>query len=84
MFDIKPSDIFWCTADIGWVTGHSYIIYGPMMNAATIVLFEGIPTYPAADRFWRIVEKYKVNIIYTASYRYSQLDALWRGIACQT
>lgn len=66
VFDIKPSDIFWCTADIGWVTGHSYTIYGPMMNAASIVLFEGTPTYPAADRFWSIVEKYKVNIIYTA------------------
>ena len=66
VFDIKPSDIFWCTADVGWVTGHSYTIYGPMMNAASIVLFEGIPTYPAADRFWSIVEKYKVNIIYTA------------------
>jgi len=66
VFDIKPSDIFWCTADVGWVTGHSYTIYGPMMNAASIVLYEGIPTYPAADRFWSIVEKYKVNIIYTA------------------
>ncbi|OLE04601.1 MAG: acetate--CoA ligase [Ktedonobacter sp. 13_1_20CM_4_53_11] len=66
VFDIKPSDVFWCTADIGWVTGHSYTIYGPMTNAASIVLFEGIPTYPAADRFWSIVEKYKVNIIYTA------------------
>jgi len=66
VFDIKPSDIFWCTADIGWVTGHSYTIYGPMMNAVTIVLFEGTPTYPAADRFWSIVERFKVNIIYTA------------------
>jgi acetyl-CoA synthetase len=66
VFDLKASDVFWCTADVGWVTGHSYTIYGPMMNAATIVLFEGIPTYPAADRFWSIVEKYKVNIIYTA------------------
>ena len=66
VFDIKPSDVFWCTADIGWVTGHSYIVYGPLMNAATGVLFESIPTYPAADRFWAVVEKYKVNIIYTA------------------
>jgi len=66
VFDVKPSDVFWCTADIGWVTGHSYIVYGPLMNAATCVLFEGIPTYPAADRFWAIVEKYKVNTIYTA------------------
>jgi acetyl-CoA synthetase len=66
VFDIKPTDVFWCTADIGWVTGHSYIVYGPLMNAATGVLFESIPTYPAADRFWAVVEKYKVNIIYTA------------------
>ena len=66
VFDIKPSDVFWCTADIGWVTGHSYIVYGPLMNAATGVLFESIPTYPAPDRFWAVVEKYKVSIIYTA------------------
>src|SRR5947209_8815180 len=66
VFDIKPSDIFWCTADIGWVTGHSYIVYGPLMNASTGVLFESIPTYPAPDRFWEVVEKYKVNTIYTA------------------
>jgi acetyl-CoA synthetase len=66
VFDIKPSDVFWCTADIGWVTGHSYIVYGPLMNAATGILFEGIPTYPAADRFWEIVEKFKVTIFYTA------------------
>src|SRR3984893_1898932 len=66
VFDIKPSDVFWCTADIGWVTGHSYIVYGPLMNAATGVLFEGTPTYPHPDRFWSIVEKYKVSIIYTS------------------
>jgi acetyl-CoA synthetase len=66
VFDIKPSDVFWCTADIGWVTGHSYIIYGPLMNAATNILFEGIPTYPAPDRFWEVVEKYKATIFYTA------------------
>jgi len=66
VFDIKPSDVFWCTADIGWVTGHTYGIYGPLMNGATSVLFEGIPTYPAADRWWSIVEKYKVTILYTA------------------
>ena len=66
VFDIKPNDIFWCTADIGWVTGHTYIVYGPLMNAATSVLFEGIPTYPAPDRFWSIVEKYKVSIIYSS------------------
>ena len=66
VFDIKPSDVYWCTADIGWVTGHSYIIYGPLMNAATCILYEGIPTYPAPDRWWEIVEKYKATILYTA------------------
>jgi acetyl-CoA synthetase len=66
VFDIKPSDVYWCTADVGWVTGHSYTIYGPLMNAATSILFEGIPTYPAPDRFWEIVEKHKATIIYTA------------------
>jgi acetyl-CoA synthetase len=66
VFDMKPSDVYWCTADVGWVTGHSYTIYGPLMNAATSILFEGIPTYPAPDRFWEIVEKHKATIIYTA------------------
>jgi acetyl-CoA synthetase len=66
VFDIKPDDVYWCTADIGWVTGHSYIIYGPMMNATTGILFEGIPTYPAPDRFWSVVERYKATIFYTA------------------
>jgi len=66
VFDVKESDVFWCTADVGWVTGHSYIIYGPLMNGTTNVLFEGIPTYPAPDRFWSIVEKYKVTTIYTS------------------
>ncbi len=66
VFDIKPSDVFWCTADVGWVTGHSYTIYGPLMNGATSILFEGIPTYPAADRWWSIVEKYQVTTLYTA------------------
>lgn len=66
VFDLKPNDIFWCTADVGWVTGHSYVIYGPLANGVTSVLYEGIPTYPNPDRFWSIVEKYKVTIIYTA------------------
>lgn len=66
VFDIKDSDVFWCTADVGWVTGHSYIIYGPLMNGTTSVLFEGVPTYPAPDRFWSIVEKYKVTTLYTS------------------
>jgi acetyl-CoA synthetase len=66
VFDVKENDIYWCTADVGWVTGHSYIIYGPLMNGTTNVLFEGIPTYPAPDRFWSIVEKYKVTTLYTS------------------
>ncbi|MEI6045407.1 MAG: acetate--CoA ligase [Chloroflexota bacterium] len=66
VFDIKPDDVFWCTADVGWVTGHSYVIYGPLMNAATSIVFEGIPTYPAPDRWWQIIEKYKITILYTA------------------
>lgn len=66
VFQYKPGDIHFCTADIGWITGHSYIVYGPLSAGATSLMFEGIPTYPDAGRFWQIVEKYKVNIIYTA------------------
>ena len=66
IFNYKPKDIYWCTADIGWVTGHSYIIYGPLSNGATTIMFEGIPTYPDSSRWWQIVDKYKVNIFYTA------------------
>jgi len=66
IFDYHPEHLYWCTADIGWVTGHTYIVYGPLVNAATSVLFEGVPSYPAPDRFWTIVEKYGVNIFYTA------------------
>ena len=66
IFNYKPKDIYWCTADIGWVTGHSYIIYGPLSNGATTIMFEGIPTYPDNSRWWQIVDKYKVNIFYTA------------------
>ncbi len=66
VFDLKPSDVFWCTADVGWVTGHSYIVYGPMSNAATQVIYEGAPDHPQRDRFWKIIEKYKVSIFYTA------------------
>jgi len=66
IFDYHPKDIYWCTADIGWITGHSYIVYGPLSNAATSLMFEGVPTYPKPDRFWQIVEKFKVNIFYTA------------------
>ena len=66
IFDYKKNDIYWCTADIGWVTGHSYIIYGPLSNGATTIMFEGVPNYPDTSRWWQIVDKYKVNIFYTA------------------
>ncbi len=66
IFDYHEKDVFWCTADIGWITGHSYIIYGPLANGATTIMFEGVPFYPEPDRFWEIVEKHKVSIFYTA------------------
>lgn len=66
IFDLKEEDTYWCTADIGWVTGHSYIVYGPLANGATSLMYEGAPDYPDKDRFWAIVEKYRVNILYTA------------------
>jgi acetyl-CoA synthetase len=66
VFDYKEKEVFWCTADIGWITGHSYLIYGPLTNGATTVMFESVPTYPDAGRFWKIVEKFNVNIFYTA------------------
>ncbi len=66
VFDVKDDDVYWCTADIGWITGHSYIVYGPLANAVTNVMYEGAPDYPKPDRWWEIVEKYKVTILYTA------------------
>ena len=66
VFDIKEDDVYWCTADIGWVTGHSYVVYGPLANGATVVMYEGAPDWPAKDRFWQIVERYGVTIFYTA------------------
>ncbi len=66
VFDLKDDDVYWCTADIGWVTGHSYIVYGPLQNGATALMYEGAPNHPAADRFWQIIERHKVNIFYTA------------------
>ncbi len=66
VFDLKDDDTYWCTADIGWVTGHSYIVYGPLANGASVVMYEGAPNWPEPDRFWRIVEKYRVTIFYTA------------------
>jgi acetyl-CoA synthetase len=65
-FDYQQGDVYWCTADIGWVTGHSYIVYGPLANGATTLMFEGIPTYPDASRFWQVIDKHQVNIFYTA------------------
>jgi acetyl-CoA synthetase len=66
VFDYRPGDIYWCTADCGWVTGHSYVVYGPLSNRATTIMFEGVPNYPDFGRFWQVVEQHKVNIIYTA------------------
>jgi len=66
IFDVHDNDVYWCTADIGWVTGHSYIVYGPLANGATSLVFEGVPTYPDSGRFWQVVEKFKVSIFYTA------------------
>ena len=66
VFDIKEEDVYWCTADVGWVTGHSYIVYGPLANGTTVVMYEGAPNHPKEDRFWEIVEKYKVTVFYTA------------------
>jgi acetyl-CoA synthetase len=66
VFDYHDGDIYWCTADVGWVTGHSYIVYGPLANGATTLMFEGVPNYPDASRFWQIIDKHRVNIFYTA------------------
>lgn len=66
VFDLKDEDIYWCTADVGWITGHSYIVYGPMANGATVLMYEGAPNYPDFNRFWDIIERHKVNILYTA------------------
>jgi len=66
VFDYKPGEVYWCTADVGWVTGHSYIVYGPLSNGATTLMFEGVPNYPDNSRFWQVVDKHKVNIFYTA------------------
>ena len=73
IFNYNDGDIYWCTADIGWITGHSYIIYGPLSNGATTLMFEGVPNYPDFSRFWQIVDKHKVNIFYTAPVSYTHL-----------
>jgi len=75
VFQYNEGDLYWCTADIGWITGHSYIIYGPLLSGATTVMFEGVPTYPDAGRFWEIVEKNKINIFYTAPTAIRALEA---------
>src|SRR5438105_13021271 len=66
VFDLHEEDVYWCTADIGWVTGHSYVVYGPLANGATVVMYEGAPDWPQKDRFWSIVERHGVTILYTA------------------
>lgn len=76
IFDYQEGEIYWCTADIGWITGHSYMIYGPLCNGATTLLFEGVPTYPDAGRFWQVVDKHQVNIFYTAPTALRALMAL--------
>lgn len=79
VFQYTPGDVYWCTADIGWVTGHSYMVYGPLLAGATTLLFEGIPTYPDAGRFWDIIDKHKVNIFYTAPTAIRALQAFGTG-----
>jgi acetyl-CoA synthetase len=79
VFQYTPGDVYWCTADIGWVTGHSYMVYGPLLAGATTLLFEGIPTYPHAGRFWEIIDKHKVNIFYTAPTAIRALQAFGTG-----
>ena len=79
VFDYHDGDIYWCTADVGWVTGHSYIVYGPLANGATTLMFEGIPNYPSMSRFWEVVDKHKVNIFYTAPDRDPLADGRRRG-----
>ena len=75
VFQYEEGDIYWCTADIGWITGHSYIVYGPLLSGAITMMFEGVPTYPDAGRFWKIVEENKVNIFYTAPTAIRSLEA---------
>ena len=76
VFQYNDGDVFWCTADVGWITGHSYLIYGPLLAGATTVMFEGIPTYPDAGRFWNVIDKHKVNIFYTAPTAIRSLEAM--------
>jgi acetyl-CoA synthetase len=75
VFDYQDGDVYWCTADVGWITGHSYIVYGPLANGATTLMFEGIPTYPDASRCWQVIDKHQVNVFYTAPTALRQLMA---------
>ncbi len=79
VFDYHEGDVYWCTADVGWVTGHSYVVYGPLCNGATTLMFEGIPTYPKPDRFWQVIDKHRVNIFYTAPTAIRMLMGLGEG-----
>jgi acetyl-CoA synthetase len=76
VFNYEDNDIFWCTADIGWITGHSYILYGPLLNGATTVIFEGVPSYPDFSRFWQTIEKHKVTQFYTAPTAIRALESI--------
>ena len=84
VFDYHDGDIYWCTADVGWVTGHSYIVYGPLANGATTLMFEGVPNYPSMSRFWEVVDKHKVNIFYTAPTAIRSLMGAGEGPVKQT
>ncbi|MEM7001285.1 MAG: acetate--CoA ligase [Pseudomonadota bacterium] len=84
VFDYHDGDIYWCTADVGWITGHSYIVYGPLANGATTLMFEGVPTYPDASRFWQVIDKHQVNIFYTAPTALRQLMSLGEEFVSQT
>ena len=79
VFQYRPEDIFWCTADVGWITGHSYIVYGPLLSGATSVIFEGVPTWPDAGRFWQVIDKYRVSVFYTAPTAIRALQAAGTG-----
>lgn len=83
VFDLQEDDIYWCTADVGWVTGHSYVVYGPLCNGATTLLFEGVPTYPDAGRFWQIIDKYHVTLFYTAPTAIRALIAFGEAVPKQ-
>ena len=84
VFDLREDDVYWCTADVGWVTGHSYIVYGPLANGATQVMYEGAPDWPEKDRFWNLCEKYGVTLLYTGSHGYPRLYEVGRDVAGQT